>query len=53
MGTTPSELAARLGKSPKKVREVLRKLYRPNGENKHARWILDDEMVAAVVRELS
>jgi|GEM_PF-3975186 len=52
MATTPRELAQELGKTPLQIRVVLRRLYRPNGENKNARWILDDEMVAAVRREL-
>jgi len=52
MATTPKELASRIGVSPKRVRQVLRELYRPNGESKHARWLLDDEMVAAATREL-
>jgi hypothetical protein len=52
MATTPRELAKELGTTPLQVRVVVRRLCRPNGENKHARWILDDEMTAAVRREL-
>ena len=52
MATTPRELAQELGKTPREIRVVLRRLYRPNGESKNDRWLLDDEMVAAVRREL-
>ena len=51
MTTTPRELAQQLGKTPLQVRTVLRRVYRPNGENKHARWVLDEEMVATVRRK--
>ena len=52
MATTPRELAKELGKTQRQIRVILRRLYRPNGENKNDRWLLDDEMVAAVRREL-
>jgi hypothetical protein len=52
MAITPKEVAARLGVTPRQVRVVLRKLYRPNGENKNERWLLDDGMVREVEREL-
>ena len=48
MATTPNELAERLGTDSRRVRKILRELYRPHGENKHARWILDEEMERAV-----
>ncbi len=50
MATTPKEIAVQLGVDQRRVRAVLRDIYRPNGENKHARWVLDDEMVDAVRR---
>jgi hypothetical protein len=49
---TPRELSLMIGVDQRRIREVLRALYRPNGENKNARWFLDDEMVTAVRREL-
>ncbi|WP_428095372.1 hypothetical protein [Demequina sp.] len=52
MTVTPRELAQQLGVDQKRIRRVLRKLFRPNGENSHARWILDDEMVDLVRKEL-
>lgn len=52
MTITPRELAQQLGIDQKRVRRILRKHYRPNGENSHARWMLDDEMVDRVRKEL-
>lgn len=53
MATTPRELAHQTGVDQRTIRVIPRRLYRPNGENKNARWVLDDEMVVAVLRELS
>ena len=53
MAMTPKELAVKLGVTDRSVRAELRRRYRPNGENKNARWHLDDEMVAAVTRGLA
>mgnify|MGYP000906674657 CR=1 FL=1 len=49
---TPRELGQSIGVDQKRIRVILRRLYWPNGENKNARWVLDDEMIAAVLREL-
>lgn len=49
MATTPKELGTRLGVDPRVIRKYLRGRYRPNGEDKNSRWLLDDAMVAAVV----
>jgi hypothetical protein len=49
---TPRELSLTIGVDQRRIREVLRAMYRPNGENKNARWVLDDQMIAAVRRKL-
>ncbi|WP_159448504.1 hypothetical protein [Demequina sp. NBRC 110052] len=48
MATTPRELANRIGIDQRRIRVFLRSEYRPNGEDKNARWLLDDEQVAEV-----
>lgn len=52
MATTPRELAEKIGVDQKKIRIVLRARYRPSGENKSARWLLDDGMVQYVTKAL-
>jgi hypothetical protein len=51
--TTPKDLAKPLGVTGRTVRAYLRSKYRPNGEDKHARWKLDEEMVADVLRHFA
>lgn len=53
METTPKDLAKQLGITGRTVRGYLRSKYRPNGEDKYARWKLDEAMVADVVRHFS
>ena len=50
MDITPKTLSKELGISEKRIRVFLRKTYRPGGQDKYARWVLDDQM-AAVVRQ--
>ncbi|MCB2413078.1 hypothetical protein LGT39_09515 [Demequina sp. TTPB684] len=52
MGITPNELAAILGLEPKVLRDYLRSVYRPNGEDAYDRWQLDYEMALDVARHV-
>lgn len=53
MATTPRELAVQIRVDQRRIRKYLREVYRPNGENKNARWLLDDEQIADVRRHFA